>query len=418
MKRLVALMLTASMAFSMTACGNSKTKDEVLDVAEDYMDELVSRELSSGDNVALIQAALLEQVEYEIDEDSFEYNSKKGKASVDVIITYVDGEDICEDGDFNVDLETLIDAIEDADTEDTTWTLELKLDKHDKWVVDNDSDIEDLLDEILTIGRFDPDEAWRESFSIEELYEGHTWYNTDPGTENIYTNATYINFWGIISDTDELVWGDYGFYVEVEYNGELVYEGETDWVDYYFYPENIDGYTGEYLPEGTYTISLYTTDGVLLDTDSCNVYVYELTDIDLTRDYATPMWSPSVDRDIYESANWVDPETGDYSNGIFNRGDSMQLDLLVTEDNPDDLYYALYHFNNLDEIIAMATSDSPPTPYEEGYISYTEHDDINAYHLITEDALPGYYIFMYSYDEVAFDGGNGDYICFGVAGVQ
>ncbi len=305
-------MLTAAMVFSLTACGSSKIKVEVLDAAEDYMDEFLEIDIPSDDNVALIQAALLEQVEYEIDEDSFEYNSQKGKASVDVIITHVDGEDICEDDDFNVDLETLIDAIEDADTVETTLTLELKLDKHDRWVVDNNSDLEeDLLDEILTIGRFNPDEAWRESYSLEELYEGHTWYNVDPGTENTYTNATYINFWGILRDTDELVWGGYGFYVEVEYNGELVYEGDTDWADYYYYPENIDGYTGEYLPEGTYTISLYTIDGVLLDTDSCNVLISEPSDVDLSRDYSAPSWSPSADRDIYESANWVNPETGD-----------------------------------------------------------------------------------------------------------
>ena len=161
-KRALSVMVAASVMTSLCSCdlGGGKDTDEVLDLAEDvckYTTDLDYKKLSKltedgDDKLEEIFDAVGEDevldiiastLEYEIDEDSFEKDGKKGY-TVDVTFTYVDYEKVL-DIEEPVTLDMFEDMVKDSDdVNEETVTLEFEKDGSDILFVNID-DLEDLF---------------------------------------------------------------------------------------------------------------------------------------------------------------------------------------------------------------------------------------------------------------------------------
>jgi len=166
--RTTCAVIASAMIMSMTGCSQlpiGDNTDDIIDAGEafagaaadcnlgkmgkvsaedfekDTKDWEEALDFKEGDvydaNAADFDKAVAKTIEYEIDEDSAEI--KKDKASVDAVFTIVDYESVLKDDSFtNVD--DMIDALDDADTNEIKTTIEFEK-EDDEWLVTNYEDI-------------------------------------------------------------------------------------------------------------------------------------------------------------------------------------------------------------------------------------------------------------------------------------
>ncbi|SCX89904.1 hypothetical protein SAMN02910370_00603 [Lachnospiraceae bacterium XPB1003] len=161
--RIIAVLATATLiAGSLSGCGISSmfAKKDVVEAAtnfadavtkadaskimkcavddddvEEALEEVLSDDNYSSDDAADFADAVLKTLEYEIDESSFEADGDE--ASIKITFKLADYESL-EDEDFD-DIDDLIDAVEDCDTQEVEFTA--KFTKEDKeWLVSNADD--------------------------------------------------------------------------------------------------------------------------------------------------------------------------------------------------------------------------------------------------------------------------------------
>lgn len=88
-------------------------------------------------NAARFADAVADTIEYEIDEDSAEVD--KDTASVEVVFSIVDYGSVLEGTEY-ADIDEMLEALDDADTEEIKVTIEFEL-EDDEWLVSNYEDI-------------------------------------------------------------------------------------------------------------------------------------------------------------------------------------------------------------------------------------------------------------------------------------
>ncbi|MCQ2515386.1 MAG: hypothetical protein MJ094_00810 [Saccharofermentans sp.] len=386
-KKIAASAMAVTMIMSMTGCsllGGGKAKREVLDAADSFASNVCSLKASKvtgamadldDDQIEEIEfgfscinddaifSAIASTLAYEIDEDSVEVDSKKGEASVDVVFTYVDAESVYEDViDDNGSEEDFIDALGDCDdVVEVEVTLEFTLDD-DEWLVDDAK--------LKTFEKIFAFMGYEFEFGADfmEVYNGHSWWMAD--SDDNYSNASYIDFWGTYNSYD--LTEDPELYFTVEHDGVLVYTSDiTSSADCYFYASD---YTGDdYLPEGTYTITLYLADGTVVDSDS--TYVSLTTSGSSS---GTPVVSGEMVA-LWESG--INDYWYSYSDGTGYAMDSGVYDTtestieytcqVYDEDTFADfpVYYEVYYSatGNTEDAELVYSSTIYPTEYSNGY---------------------------------------------------
>lgn len=416
-KRIIAVVLSASMLLSLTACFD-KSKEEVLDVADDVASAFADRDVDAivdltadaededitvlqeildfegfyDEETAAVLKAIGDSITYEIDEESAEATKKSEEGSVDVVFTMVDYESVLENEDNLVDVDTCVAAIEDCeDTIDVEVTFDFVLDGED-WLLSDFTEVSGNLYEFVTIEvSFTP--------ALVEMVDYVTWWTAD--ADGTYTNADTIEL--DIIPTAEGASGDvtWEFYYEVYFNNSLVYTSESC-TDYGSYIEAYYGtsYSGAsvgadgYLSAGSYTITFYTLDGTQLATSSVNVY--EETAV------TEPTSTGSGVTDFYEITDGTFASTigicGWYQAGYGIATDDMltystsdtqiEFDLEVVGSSvTDTLYYEYFYVTDFDSTpVSVYEGSCIPAEYTNGYF----------YELIYSGTLEaGYYLVIF-----------------------
>jgi len=429
-RKFAASAVALSMIVSMTGCsllGGGKAKEEVISAADSFASNVCSLKASKitgavadmdedfADGIAIILdavssddvlSAIAGTLTYEIDEDSVEVDSKKGEASVDVVFTYVDADsvyaDVTEDGG---DVDAFIDALSDSDeVVEVETTIEFVL-ENDEWLVD-DSELECLED---VYAFFDAEYEFGSDFM--EAYEGYSWWNAD--TEDTYADAYYIDFWATYDYS--LITEEPEFYFEVEHDGTLIYTSDVSYsCDCYFYADDYSEAVNGYLPEGSYTITLYLADGTLVDSGSCYVYVSDAAagtgsgagtttgiDTEIYWDDPDSEWANTI-----SSWGWYDYNISNVGDGFYAYSDIVEFDLLTDDDSAGSLYYVYYYLSD-------GTYDSIDydSPVDAGTINYTAYTNGNFYEFSFDYSDPGVYLIVIAESEAAWDNGDGDLLC-------
>lgn len=300
-RKIIATVIAASMLVACAGCSKTedkkdkdndkKAKKEITSVVEDFFDAFIDCDasivdltnLSSRDASELLDllnyadyedidaVAMIDSVfasfSYEVDEDSIEIDDDE--AEVEVTFTHFDDEIFEEFEGVYDSIDDVCSAIRNGDTTETTITVELELNDDDEWIITNADDIVDVIDTLVDLSNVVYMVGMDDDVDDSDLgYTGYDWYNSDAGLDDVYTDAAYINFWGHRTGS-----GDVNTYFEVEHNGQLVFTSDVSTsIDCYFRASDYSASVGGYLPEGTYTITLYLEDGTVVDSGSCTVY--------------------------------------------------------------------------------------------------------------------------------------------------
>ena len=340
-KKTVSVILASTMLISMTGCSfNDKSKEEVLEAAEEYAKNLAACKISkiakatvedfeddkdeweerldfsSGSlydsDTADALSAIADTISFEIDEESVEASKKTGEGSVQAIFTIADYEPLLEDEDIER-VEDFIDAVEDADTKELEITLDFeKVDE--EWLCANYEEIfEDLYE-------FTEDE-YDFTIPLENYVNGITWYGDTDG------NGTYHNTYCIelslnLSSNCPTDPGD--LYYTVEYNGQTIYSDNYYAYEVYVTVWDIPNYTdptGSFIAEGEYTIVFTAPDGSVVT--SCTATVtYEEADLEFS-----------------ENLYWFFTDDYDNSNPVYTN--TIYIDGMLDYSGPT-YYYAAY----------------------------------------------------------------------------
>ncbi|MFA6337573.1 MAG: hypothetical protein WCX26_02505 [Saccharofermentanales bacterium] len=428
-KRIIAVVLSASMLLSLTACFD-KSKEEVLDVADDVasafadkdadaiadltaeaededitvLQEILDFEGFYDEETAAVLKAIGDSITYEIDEESAEATKKSEEGSVDVVFTMVDYESVLENEDNLVDVDTCVAAIEDCeDTIDVEVTFDFVLDGED-WLLSDFTQVTEELYEYMMIDvSFSP--------RLDEMVDSLVWWAAD--ADGSYTNADTIEL--DILPTEEgssydITWE---FYYEVYFSNSLVYTSETctdsgSYIEAYYGTSYSGASVSDdgYLSAGSYTITFYTLDGTQLATSSVNVYE-EAEGTDLT--------SPDLTNfcEIYDSTfastigiyGWYDPISGIETDQtwIYSTTDTqIEFDMEVVGSSvTDTLDYVYFYY---------ADSDSTEVFLYGGSCVPTERPDGYYYELTYEGTLEaGYYLLLFG--DIDNDNPYGSAIC-------
>ncbi|MCQ2516807.1 MAG: hypothetical protein MJ094_08095 [Saccharofermentans sp.] len=213
-KKTVAIALVASMCMSMAGCASSakkleQAKEDILSVVEKHASKVVKNyDADNGSN--RINSAIEDTLEYEIDEDSLEID--KDEASIDVVYTLVDFDDIDIPALGFVDEDAIIEAIEDADTQEVTITYELELDD-DKWVIINEDDI---ADDFADVAYCDVDFTVQIMIVVEESVEEPTQPVVPVVDDSVV--GSYVGYNDVIAILNEMA------VLEAEFEGDFVCE--------------------------------------------------------------------------------------------------------------------------------------------------------------------------------------------------
>lgn len=272
-KTLVASVLVASMCISLTGC--SAGAKECKELGTEFLEAALGREvedmadLCSDDDEAIELFApyeagydpvdlILERAEISAGKASF----KGDEGSIIFTISLPDYEAaIDEEPD---DLDEFEDLLDDSeDTIDLEITLEFVKDKDD-WLIDNYEDfVEDFYEELYDI-----------DFGFQSEYEGwvdhDNWWGSDSG---VYTgDRSYIDL--DVTIIDDLYWEDMTFSWQCFMDGTLIYTSGTisdyGFLEQYCYASETSLGT-DYFPAGTYTITLYDSNGVEFWSSTCEV---------------------------------------------------------------------------------------------------------------------------------------------------
>ncbi|HPQ31661.1 MAG TPA: hypothetical protein PK465_01305 [Saccharofermentans sp.] len=403
-KRIIAVVLSASMLLSLTACFD-KSKEEVLDVADDVasafadkdadaiadltaeaededitvLQEILDFEGFYDEETAAVLKAIGDSITYEIDEESAEATKKSEEGSVDVVFTMVDYESVLENEDNLVDVDTCVAAIEDCeDTIDVEVTFDFVLDGED-WLLSDFTEVSGNLYEFVTIEvSFTP--------ALVEMVDSLVWWAAY--ADGTYTNADTIEL--DIIPTAEGASGDvtWEFYYEVYFNNSLVYTSETctdsgSYIEAYYGTSYSGASVSDdgYLSAGSYTITFYTLDGTQLATSSVNVYevtdFYEITDGTFASTIGICGW--------YQAGYGI--ATDDML--IYSTSDTqIEFDLEVVGSSvTDTLYYEYFYVTDLDSApVSVYEGSCIPAEYTNGYF----------YELIYSGTLEaGYYLVIF-----------------------
>ncbi|HPJ81783.1 MAG TPA: hypothetical protein PL103_06150 [Saccharofermentans sp.] len=403
-KRIIAVVLSASMLLSLTACFD-KSKEEVLDVADDVasafadkdadaiadltaeaededitvLQEILDFEGFYDEETAAVLKAIGDSITYEIDEESAEATKKSEEGSVDVVFTMVDYESVLENEDNLVDVDTCVAAIEDCeDTIDVEVTFDFVLDGED-WLLSDFTEVSGNLYEFVTIEvSFTP--------ALVEMVDSLVWWAAY--ADGSYTNADTIEL--DILPTEEgssydITWE---FYYEVYFSNILVYTSETctdsgSYIEAYYGTSYSGASVSDdgYLSAGSYTITFYTLDGTQLATSSVNVYevtdFYEITDGTFASTIGIYGW--------YQAGYGI--ATDDML--IYSTSDTqIEFDLEVVGSSvTDTLYYEYFYVTDLDSTpVSVYEGSCIPAEYTNGYF----------YELIYSGTLEaGYYLVIF-----------------------
>lgn len=204
-KRIMSAMVALSMCFSMAACvNNDQAKEDILDVVEKHASKVV-KNYDADNGSRAVNSAIEDTLEFEIDEKSLDIN--RGEASVDVVFTIVDFDDIeIPEVGFMSEAD-ILDAIDDARMQEIEITYELELDGK-KWVITNEDDISD---DFADVAYYDvnfnwylmDDDNWY-LMDINDLIEDITEPSSDTSTSgSSYTGryATTTNMVAVLNET-------------------------------------------------------------------------------------------------------------------------------------------------------------------------------------------------------------------------
>ena len=334
-RKAVSLTITSALVFSMAGCSlGDKSKEEVLEVAEDYAKNLAACKISklakatvedfdddkdeweerltfsSGDfyddDTAEAVSAIADTISYEIDEESVEASKKSGEGSVTVVFTIADYEPLVGDEDL-VRIDDFLDALDDADT--TEIEISIEFEKEDEeWLCSN---YEEVFEELYAFTDADYDFT----IPLTDYIRGVEWYGGD-GDGN-YVNTNYIDCYLNIDYEAPVEYTD--IYFRVEHNGQELFS-DLCYGEAYLTVWDIDGYTdpsGSFFEAGTYTITFYLDDGTDLLTCEANVTVEE------------------IEMEFEENLYWYFTDNYDQENPVYTNTDEIDGMLQYS----GDIYY-------------------------------------------------------------------------------
>ena len=269
-KTLIASVLVASMAMSMTGC--SAAAKECKEIGTQFIEAALEREIEDmaelcedeDDALAALAAyeaaydpvdAILERATVEAGKASV----KKDGGTVEFTITIPDY-DAALDEDPE-DCDEFEDLLDDADTIEISITLEF-VNKRDNWVIDN---VDDFADDIYG-------ELYDIDFGFESMYEGwiesENWWGADG---SVYSSGrSYLDL--DLTINNEHYDDDIDYYFQVYQDGSLIFTS-GDYSDYGFlenYCYADDCGIGSF-PSGSYTFVLYDSNGVEFYRSTCTV---------------------------------------------------------------------------------------------------------------------------------------------------
>jgi len=428
-KRATCIALTSAVIFSMTGCANipvgAGKVEDIIDAGDAFAKAAASCDLTKmgkvsaekfkkdtkdwesildfsegeiyDENSALFLSAVVDTIEYEIDEDSAEIS--KDEASVDVVFTIADYEPILEDEEIR-DIDSMIAALEDADTNEIKTTIEFEKDDGE-WFVSNYKDImKDLY-------------KFTDTTSIEFIVDyseciNDIWWNgeglTTESTDHLTANFTNCSDFNCSLSMDTEACDTSVIHNTVEYNGQVVNSEETNigMFGTWYTNATLDA-TEQYLAAGTYTITFYDGDEnafltvsavVTVDvtptptpaptsepTDDSYVYYFE-SDVGVIT--STDAYDPELYAAFAGTPYFVDSEDGAYASGT-SSVTLRQPD--VTED------MGFVYFSVLYSPTSWATEDEIEVASIVQIAGVRTADDGSLYYDLTFDTdRDGYYI--------------------------
>ena len=358
-KKVVALVTASAMILSVAGCSkkSNKTEKAVVSAAEEFSEALIyndpdeildlcsadyddmrdtyktSLDFSNyGDDQGKAYDAILETIEYEVDDGSVEVEDDE--ASVSVVFTMVDYEAVAEDDDNMEDINAFLDAIDECeDTIEVETTFEFEKDEEDFWLITN-------LDDVLTdVYCFVGDEAI--SFGSLADYVDHTYFWFASDGVSTYNNVNSINCQLYLTEEAyELSNEERQVYYIVLLDGTQVYKSELS-------PSNTDAYwttdlmsqsgltapDNNKLPEGQYTFQFYDAGDNLLAEDTCTV---TQTSADQTS-FSTYWWFTSGDH-TYNDTEEIDCDLSFDDGGNYPVYYTVQYNGSVVYTSPVDSY--------------------------------------------------------------------------------
>ena len=431
-KKTVSLAVASAIVFSMTGCSIlDKSKAEVLDAADAYAKELAACNIgkiaklsdddfenvqeewegkltfSEGDlysaDTATVLNAIADTISYEIDEESVEATKKSGEGSVDVTFSIADYSDLVDD-DSITDANAFADAVADADTAEISVTLEFERTDDGDWLGSNYTEVfEDLYD--FTNDEFSFSSPIADAITSDSL----DWWWTDDGDHRnpVYTNTDEIDGMlqidGSLLDNPNVV---YELTYEVQRDGVVICTGtgfdawiQTDDLT----SADLDPDTGYFLA-GTYTITFYDPNGVVLLSDTCTVMLDDepvATEYQPGSDYIGCVEYQTYSSDFYEgtdTAYWYQRYSGTDTLGRYSSDTTyVELTCRCFDASLGTVSYQYYYSADgtaLDQDLGTFTAD-PITygDYGEMYYEFTYENG--------DEALPnGYYIVKVSHGGV------------------
>lgn len=261
MKKMVALLVVASMMMAMTACSGAKKAVQeatdafmtaVIELDIDDMADLVINEDEQQDFMEQFyiyedneyMEMLFEQAKFKVSE--IEVDSKRGEAEVSYIITLPDAEAIADEEPEDED--EFAEVLAEVETTEIEVQLELEEDDEEWFVVNPEDLYEDLFAEVGQYCR-----NFGESEYIQYLDYYFWWSNSSSVLElDMITLYEYEDI-------------DFTYYFEVYVGNQMVYTSELrddrgHYLENYFYPSDI-GLSSFDLYNTVYTMVVYDEGG-------------------------------------------------------------------------------------------------------------------------------------------------------------
>lgn len=408
-RKVLALLVISSIALSATAC-NSVKDEEIIDAADGFASAIASckykkiSKLTSdinedydaimalsaddySDNQIAIISAIIDTIAYEVDEDSVEIS--KNSYSCDITFTMADYESIFADDDLMTDLDTCLDAIADAESNEITVTAEFEKDE-DNFIVTNFDDFE-VVYEFYNIDDIE--------FFEYGIIDRAVWFFLSDEDGVIYFDTTSIDL--EISFEDGYV--DPGMYYEVSIDDNVIYTGNgTDaWVhasdlgaEY-----NIDGYVAP----GVYTITFYYSNGEFCYSDSCVVDHFVVDSNEICENYVNAEFDAMIDHTHQasvgevQSRGWWDWNERNIGTGIYRSGQQLSYSMHINNSITDipQIYYAYYYIGGTANLANVDYTN----PLYENTIGETHYGDGNFYDIDGPSAYEsGYYLLVVASD--------------------
>ncbi|MCQ2531129.1 MAG: hypothetical protein MJ093_00295 [Saccharofermentans sp.] len=406
MKKVMAFALSCAMVMSIASCSLSsdkkdkKDKDEdeegvedVIAVADDFCSALKSQNAEKmlkvcsedfedeaddlaeefdfvaeyGEEKAAYLDAIAGTIDYEIDEDSVEI--KKSKATVDVVFTMADYESIQIDG-FWDSIDSVVAAIEDADTMEVKTTIELEMDDDDNYVVVNPYDV---VDDVMVYTNV--------NYDINAIVGDLASYVGDYYMPEELEDTDEVYMYLYFTYEDGFLDIDHSCYYVVLYNGANVYTSDTCDVEDTFYYGSFEGAEVNdegHLLAGTYQITVYDMNDMVLAEAACEVTETASSATNINTEIDLP------DGDVYVTSIDYTQDFLDQMGGFDAQGNlELHMYLILGDDEAtlmlsgDDFKANVSEFmvNNLDAIFMASAGMSAADLAEMSGMTMSELED-------------------------------------------